>query len=97
MNNPDFERIINIASKNTKKGAEIVARFFYRILRRNGFSENQIISIATNMISCLTRSLKSYEKKIESEKTQKTEDTVKVSSKFSRHSSIVNRDKESYF
>lgn len=96
MNNSDFERIINLAAKDTKKGSEIAARIFYRILRRNGFSEKQIINIATNIISCLTRSLKSYEKKIETEKTHKEESEVEVSSKFSRNS-IINKHRESYF
>jgi hypothetical protein len=95
MNNSDFERIINIASKDTKKGSEIVARFFYRILKRNNFSQEQIIDIATNIISCLTRSLKSYEKMVKNEKTHKEEDAVKAPSKFSRHS-VMNRHKENY-
>jgi hypothetical protein len=96
MNNSDFERVVNIASKDTKKGSEIVARVFYRILKRNNFSQEQIIDIATNIIGCLTRSLKSYEKRIITEKTRKEEDTVKASSKFTRHSAM-NRHKESYF
>jgi len=95
MNNSDFERIINIASKDTKKGSEIVARFFYRILKRNDFSQEQIIEIATNIISCLNRSLKSYENKITTEKTHKVEEKVKPLSKFSRHS-VTNRQKENY-
>ena len=96
MNNYDFERILNIASKDTKKGSEIVARFFYRILKRNNFSQEQIIDIATNIISCLARSLKSYEKKIDTKKTHKEEDTVKAFSKFSRNS-VINKHKENYF
>ena len=96
MNTSGFERIVNIASKDTKKGSEIIARVFYRILKRNNFSQEQIIDIATNIISCLTRSLKSYEKRINTEKTHKEEDTVKASSKFTRYS-VKNRHKESYF
>ena len=96
MNNSDLEKIVNIASKDTKKGSEIIARVFYRILRRNNFSQEQIIDIATNIISCLTRSLNSYEKKINTESTRKQKDTVKASSKFSRYS-VMNRTKESYF
>jgi hypothetical protein len=94
MTNSDFERIINIASKDTKKGSEIVARLFYRILKRNDFSQEQIISIATNIISCLTRSLKSYENKIII-KTTHREEKAKPASKFSRHS-VINREKENY-
>jgi len=95
MNNSDFEKIINIASKDTKKGSEIVARFFYRILKRNDFSQEQIIEIATNIISCLNRSLKSYENKITTEKTHQVKEKVKPVSKFSRHS-VTNRQKENY-
>ena len=96
MNNSGFEKIVNIASKDTKKGSEIIARVFYRILKRNNFSQEQIIDIATNIISCLTRSLKSYEERINTEKTRKEEDTVKASSKFTRYS-VMNRHKENYF
>ena len=71
MNYLQFDRVITLASKDTKKGARIVAKVFYRILRKNGFSENQIIDIATNILNCLTESLKGYEKKIE--KTRKEE------------------------
>jgi len=93
MNNSDFEKIINIASKNTKMGSEIVARLFYRILKRNNFSQEQIIEIATNIICCLTRSLKSYEDKFTAEKNHKAEEKVKPLSKFSRHS-VTGRQKE---
>ncbi len=63
MGNLDFEGMVILASQDTEKGAEIVAKAFYRILRKNSFSENQIISIASNIISYLTESLKGYEKK----------------------------------
>lgn len=68
MNNLRFDRVIDLAAKDTKKGARIVAKVFYRILRRKGFSKNQIIDIATNIIDCLTVSLKGYEKRIDKTK-----------------------------
>lgn len=71
MNNLHFDRVVNLAAKDTKKGARVVAKVFYRILRKNDFSENQIIEIATNMLSCLTESLKGYKEKVE--KTSKKE------------------------
>ncbi len=86
MNNSHFERVINLAAKDTKMGARVTAKVFYRILRKNGFSENQIINIATNILNCLTKSLKSYEEKIE--KTRKEEGVPKVPSKFKRSHSI---------
>jgi hypothetical protein len=76
MNNTNFERIISLAAKDTKKGSRVVAKVFYRILRKKGFSENQIIDIATNIINCLTESLKGYEKKIENAKEHE-ENTIK--------------------
>ena len=63
--NTNLEKIIHIASKDSKRGSRVVAKVFYRILRKNGFTENQIIDIATNILNCLTESLKGYEKKIE--------------------------------
>ena len=65
MNNSDFERVINLAAKDTKKGGRVVAKVFYRILRKRGFSENQIINIATNILNCLIDSIKVDEKKID--------------------------------
>jgi hypothetical protein len=79
MNNTNFERIISLAAKDTKKGSRVVAKVFYRILRKKGFSENQIIDIATNIINCLTESLKGYEKKIENAKEHE-ENTIKEDS-----------------
>ena len=37
MSTHDFERIVGLVSKDTKKGSEIVAKLFYRILRKNGY------------------------------------------------------------
>ncbi len=65
MNESNLEKIIDLAAKDTQKGSRVVAKVFYRILRRKGFSENQIIDISTNVLSCLIGSLKGYEKKIE--------------------------------
>ena len=58
MSHSSLERIIGLAAKDSKKGARVAAKVFYRILRKNGFMDNQIINIATNILSCLTESLK---------------------------------------
>ena len=58
MSTHDFERIVGLVSKDTKKGAEIVAKLFYRILRKNGYSEGQIINISATLLDCLTKSFK---------------------------------------
>ncbi len=43
VDNSNFEKIIDLAAKDTKKGARVVAKVFYRILRKKDFSDNQII------------------------------------------------------
>lgn len=68
MNCTYFEKIVDLAAHDTKKGARIVAKVFYKILRKKGFSENQIIDIATNMLNCLINSLNGCEKKFENAK-----------------------------
>ncbi len=65
MNSSNFEKIIDLAAKDTEKGARVVAKVFYRILRKKGFSKNQIIDISTNVLNCLVESLQGYEKKVE--------------------------------
>ncbi len=82
MNNLQFDRIISLAAKDTKRGARVVAKVFYRILRKKGFTQNQIIDISTNMLNCLTESLKGYEQKIEN--TTKKQVTPVVRTKFQR-------------
>ncbi len=63
MKDTDFESIVKVAAQDTQKGSEIVARMFYRILRRNGFTKNQIIDIASDMLNCLIKSLNNYEER----------------------------------
>ena len=65
MNSSDWDRIINLASKNTEKGARVLAKVFYKTLRKKGFSVNQIIEISTNILGCLIESLNGYEKKMD--------------------------------
>ena len=65
MNSSQMDRVINLAAKDTKKGARVVAKVFYRILRKQGFSENQIIDITTNILSCLIEKISWDEQKIE--------------------------------
>ncbi|MCP3678438.1 MAG: hypothetical protein GY721_12880 [Deltaproteobacteria bacterium] len=70
MSSHDFERIVGLVSKDTKKGSEIVAKLFYRILRKNGFTEGQIINISATLLDCLTKSFKGYKKKVEETSTE---------------------------
>lgn len=63
MNVIDISKVkrIHSSSPEVEKAAESIGRTFYRTLRKKGFSENQIISVATSILSCLTDSLKEYE------------------------------------
>ena len=77
MNNSNLEKVIDLAAKDTEKGARVVAKVFYRILRKKGFAENQIVDIATNVLNCLVESLNGYEKKIEGEHDKRKEPSIK--------------------
>lgn len=63
MNSSQIDRVINLAAKDTKKGARVVAKVFYRSLQKQGFSDNQIIDITTNILSCLIDQLNGYHKR----------------------------------
>lgn len=65
MNCSSIERVIYLATKDTKRGARVVAKVFYRILRRQGFSDNQIIDITTNILNCLITRINGCEKVVE--------------------------------
>ena len=65
MVNSNFEKIVDLAAKDTEKGARVLAKFFYRVLRKKGFTKNQIIDISTNLLNCLVESLHGYENKKE--------------------------------
>ena len=68
MNITDLDKIINLAAINTEKGARVLAKVFYRTLRKKGFSVNQIIGISTNILGCLIESLNGCEKKMDNDR-----------------------------
>lgn len=57
---------------NPEKFAEFLARVFYRELRRHQFTDNQIIRVASELISLLTQGLDGYKRKLEKEAGGKT-------------------------
>ena len=61
---PIIRKDIEIPSDDSAKAARILARTFYKELRKNDFSDNQIIQVATELISCLHTSLEGYKKKV---------------------------------
>lgn len=65
MKGEGFERIITLAKQDSRRGARVVAKVFYRILRKQGFTNKQIINIATNILGCLIQSMKISENRTE--------------------------------
>ncbi len=61
--NQHMDKIIQLAAKDAEKASRLIARSFYKVLRKNGFSDDQIISVANNMLDCLIDSLDGYKKK----------------------------------
>ena len=60
--------ISKIPQEGAPKAAEIVARSFYRQMHKYGFGKAEIISVASELISCLSKSLDGYAEKEEKEK-----------------------------
>ena len=58
-----FDEYVGLAVKDAERASEIVAKSFYKILRKNGFSDAQIINVANNILDCLIQTLDSYTKR----------------------------------
>ena len=58
-----MDKIIQMAAVDAEKASRLIARSFYKVLRKNGFTDDQIISVANNMLDCLIESLDGYKKK----------------------------------
>ncbi|MFO0754744.1 MAG: hypothetical protein U0411_15625 [Thermodesulfovibrionales bacterium] len=58
-----FDQIAILAAKDAGKATRIVATSFYKVLRKNGFTDEQIINVSSCILDCLLRSLKGYERK----------------------------------
>jgi glycosylphosphatidylinositol transamidase (GPIT) subunit GPI8 len=63
-----MDKIIQLAAVDAERAARVVARSFYRVLRKNGFTDDQIINVANNMLDCLLESLDGYKEKNATEK-----------------------------
>jgi hypothetical protein len=61
---PIGARIQRIAAQ-PKKGARLIARTFYRELRRAGWADQDIMAIADELLACLLASLHDYRLKKE--------------------------------
>ena len=58
-----MENVIQMAAEDAERAARVVAKSFYKVLRKNGFSNEQIIAVANNMLECLIESLEGYKQK----------------------------------
>ena len=58
-----FDELVIVAVNNSEKASEIVARSFYKILKKNGFNDNQIINVANNILGCLIKTLESFKER----------------------------------
>lgn len=58
-----FDEYVRIAISDSEKASEVVAKSFYKILRKNGFNNNQIISVANNILDCLIQTLVTYKER----------------------------------
>jgi len=56
------ENLQRLAS-HAEKGARLVARTFYRELRRAGFADRHIMAVADELLGCLTASLREVRRK----------------------------------
>ncbi|MBI4714903.1 MAG: hypothetical protein HY760_03020 [Nitrospirae bacterium] len=70
-----MDRIIQMAAGDAEKAARIVARSFYKVLRRNGFSNDQIIDVANSMLDCLINSLDGYQQKSQLQSKEDSQET----------------------
>lgn len=59
-----FDEYVEDAVNNTDHASELIARSFYKILRKNGFSDSKIINTANHILDCLIKSLDGYKEKI---------------------------------
>ncbi len=58
-----FDDYVGLAVRDAERASEIVAKSFYKILRKNGFTDSQIINVANNILDCLIHTLDSYEER----------------------------------
>ena len=59
-----LDEYVDYAVNNTDHASELIARSFYKILRKNGFNNSQIINTANHILDCLIKSLDGYKEKV---------------------------------
>ncbi len=55
-----FDEYVKMAAQDAEQASVVVAKSFYKILRKNGFTDAQIFNVANNLLDCLIQTLESY-------------------------------------
>lgn len=63
-----FDDYVSMAIKDQEKASEFIAKSFYKILRKNGFTDSQIINVANNLLGCLISALEGYKERVDASK-----------------------------
>ena len=66
--------VTKIPEEGAKKCAEIVARSFYREMKKYGLTNDQIIHVSSELLNCLHKSLGGYEEKLARQVKEKETD-----------------------
>ena len=60
-----IERMLQISSQDRARASHVVARSFYRMLRRNGFSQSEIMTFTGQILDEVIKDLKANGKDLE--------------------------------
>ncbi len=63
--NDGFDRAVILTTNEMQRTTRVVAKSFYKIMRKNGFTSDQIIGVSTGILDCLLQSLVGYTPKPE--------------------------------
>ena len=53
-----IEKMLQMSSEDRAKASKVVARSFYKMLRRNGFSQSEIMTFAGHLLDGVIRDMK---------------------------------------
>ena len=53
-----IEKMVQMSSENRGKASKVVARSFYKMLRKNGFSQGEIMTFAGHLLDEVIRDMK---------------------------------------
>lgn len=87
-----FDEYVRMAVNSSKDASQVVAISFYKILRKNGFNDNQIINVANNILDCLIRTLESYKERTADTAAHPPREPLRADGAPKRHESSVRED-----